>query len=315
MGNVKKAKKKARVHGGWQDRLSDYVLRGLIWTALRLPVRTRLKVVSWIVRRFVAPLVGWPARVRANLYHVWPDLPEPEVRHITDQVIDNVARAFIENYDVPEMLARGARNSIGGAGLAAVEQARAAGRPVLFVSGHYGSAECARCAMVARGYQIGGLIRPMSNPFFNEHYTKNMHDICEPVFEQGRRGTMGLIKHIRDGGMAVLLFDVFDSAGVPIDFLGKPAPTLTSAADIALKTDALVVPFFGIRHADRYGFDAIFEDPIAHGDPVEMMRQATQRLEARIKDDPGQWMWLHRRWKPKRQAKHQRKRAAATMRP
>jgi KDO2-lipid IV(A) lauroyltransferase len=169
--------------------------------------------------------------------------------------------------------------------------------------------------MVARGYQIGGLIRPMSNPFFNVHYTQNMHDICEPVFEQGRRGTMGLIKHIRDGGMAVLLFDLYDSAGVPIDFLGKPAPTVTSVADIALKTGALVVPFFGIRHADRYGFDAIFEEPIAHGDPLDMMKEATRRLEARIIADPGQWMWLHRRWKPKRQEKRQRKRAAATMGP
>ncbi|WGW03251.1 lysophospholipid acyltransferase family protein [Tropicibacter oceani] len=310
-----KAKKKQRQHGGWQDRLSDWAIRALIRGALLLPVRTRLNTVSWIVRRLVAPLVGWPARVRANLAYVWPDLPEAEVRKITEQAIDNVARAFIENYDVPEMLARGARAPLGGPGLAAVEQARAEGRPVLLVTGHYGSGECGRCALLARGYQIGGLIRPMSNPFFNEHYTQNMRDIGEPVFEQGRRGTMGLIKHIRDGGMAILLFDVYDSAGVPIDFLGKPAPTLTSVADIALKTGALVVPYFGIRHADRYGFDAVLEEPIPHGDPVDMMREATRRLEARIKEDPGQWMWLHRRWKPKRQEKRQRKRAAATMGP
>ncbi|SMX50869.1 lysophospholipid acyltransferase family protein [Maliponia aquimaris] len=313
MGKTTKAKREPRRHGGWEDRLADYAIRALVWMAMRLPVRTRLKLVSWIVRRLVAPVIGWPARVRANLAYVWPDLPEAEARRITDQVIDNVARAFIENYDVPEMLERGARAKLTGPGLAAVEQARAEGRPVLLVTAHYGSGECGRCAMVARGYKIGGLIRPMSNPFFNEHYVQNMRDICEPVFEQGRRGTMGLIKHIRDGGMAVLLFDVFDSAGVPIDFLGKPAPTLTSVADIALKTGALVVPYFGIRHPDRYGIDAVLEEPIAHGDPVDMMREATRRLEARIKQDPGQWMWLHRRWKPKRQEKRQRKRAAASM--
>lgn len=310
-----KSKKKQRVHGGWQDRWSDRILRGLIWLALRLPVRLRLRLVGGLVRRVIGPLVGWDKRVRANLDHVWPDTPEAQVTKITGQVLDNVGRAFIENYDVPEMLARGARYEVGGPGLPIVEQAKRDGTPVLFVSGHYGSAECARCAMVARGYQIGGLIRPMSNPFFNAHYVQNMHDICEPVFEQGRRGTMGLIKHIKSGGMAVLLFDIYDSNGVPIDFLGQPAPTVTSIADIALKTGALVVPFFGIRHADRYGFDAIFEEPIPHGDPVDMMREATRRLEARIKDDPGQWMWIHRRWKPKRQAKLQRKRAAATMDP
>jgi KDO2-lipid IV(A) lauroyltransferase len=308
-------KQNKRTHGGWRDRAEDYVLRGLIWSALRLPIRTRLKTVSWLVRRCVAPIVGWYDRVYANIDHVWPGTDPAKKRAIADQVIDNVARAFIENYDVQEMLARGARFNISGPGLQAVEEARAQGRPVLFVSGHFGSAECARCAMVARGYKIGGLIRPMSNPFFNEHYTRNMHQICEPVFDQGRRGTMGLIKHVKQGGMAVLLFDVYDSAGAPIDFLGKPAPTVTSTADIALRTNALMVPFFGIRHDDMYGFDAIFEEPIPHGDPLEMMQQATQRLEARIQEHPGQWMWIHRRWKPARQARNQRKRDAAKTAP
>lgn len=308
-------KQNKRTHGGWRDRAEDYVLRGLIWSALRLPIRTRLKTVSWLVRRCVAPIVGWYDRVYANIDHVWPGTDPAKKRAIADQVIDNVARAFIENYDVQEMLARGARFNISGPGLQAVEEARAQGRPVLFVSGHFGSAECARCAMVARGYKIGGLIRPMSNPFFNEHYTRNMHQICEPVFDQGRRGTMGLIKHVKQGGMAVLLFDVYDSSGAPIDFLGKPAPTVTSTADIALRTNALMVPFFGIRHDDMYGFDAIFEEPIPHGDPLEMMQQATQRLEARIQEHPGQWMWIHRRWKPARQARNQRKRDAAKTAP
>lgn len=306
---------KKRVHGGWQDRVQDWILRGVIWTALRFPVKTRLRTISWLVRRCVAPLVGWRKRVSSNLDHVWPGTPQATKDAIADKVIGNVARAFLENYDVPEMLARGAAGSVGGPGLAAVEQAKAEGRPVLFVSGHYGSAECARCALVARGYKIGGLIRPMSNPFFNEHYTRNMHQICEPVFEQGRKGTIGLIKHIKQGGMAVLLFDVFDSSGEPIDFLGKPAPTVTSAADIALRTGALMVPFFGVRHEDMYGFDAIFEEPIPHGDPVEMMRQATARLEARVIQDPGQWLWIHRRWKPQRQDYLQRKRAAAKISP
>ena len=98
--------------------------------------------------------------------------------------------------------------------------------------------------------------------------------------------------------MAVLLSDIYDGLGVQIDFLGKPAPTATSIADIALKTGALIVPFFGVRHPDFYGFDAILEEPISHGDPIEMMREATKRLEARIFENPGQWMWVHRRWKP-----------------
>jgi len=202
---------------------------------------------------------------------------------------------------------------ITGPGLDAVDAARASGQPVLFVTGHYGNFEAPRAALVARGYRIGGLYRPMANPYFNAHYAANMHALSDPVFEQGRRGTMGLLKHIKAGGMGVLLFDVYDSAGVTIDFLGRPAPTLTSAAEIALRTGALLVPFFGIRNADGVTFQAVFEAPIPHGPPEVMMRAVTDRLEARIRQDPGQWFWIHRRWKPKRQEKRQRKRAAASM--
>ncbi|MCR8546327.1 lysophospholipid acyltransferase family protein [Salipiger sp. P9] len=304
-----------KARGGWADWISDRVLRGLIGLALALPHRTRLRLMGWAVRRIIAPLAGYRRRAMENLAHVWPEMPEAERRAIADRVADNAGRTMIENYDVTGLLARMADAPVTGDGLAEIERARAEGRPILFVTGHYGNFEAPRAALVARGWRIGGLYRPMANPFFNEHYAANMHALSDPVFEQGRRGTMGLLKHIRGGGMGVLLFDVYSSDGVPIDFLGQPAPTLTSAAEIALKTGALFVPFFGIRRPDGQSFDAVFEAPIPHGDPVEMMKEATRRLEARIAADPGQWFWIHRRWKPRRQAKRQRKRAAARMGP
>ena len=101
-------------------------------------------------------------------------MPAETVRRIADAVADNAGRTMIENYGVAELRARMADAPLGGAGLAAVEEARATGRPVLFVTGHYGNFEAPRAALVARGYQIGGLYRPMSNPFFNAHYARTM---------------------------------------------------------------------------------------------------------------------------------------------
>lgn len=297
--------------GSMSDRLTDAVLRGLIWLLLRLPLRMRLWLMGRLMSRVLSPLVGYRARAEANLAHVWPDMPAGERRRIAGAVADNAGRTMIENYDVLGLRNRMAKATVSGAGLPEIENARAEGRPVLFVTGHYGNFEAPRAALVARGYQIGGLYRPMSNPFFNAHYARNMHALSGPVFEQGRRGTMGLIKHIRNGGMGVLLFDIYDSAGVPIPFMGQPAPTLTSAAEIAVKTGALLVPFFGIRQPDGITFEAVFEAPVPHGDPIEMMTEVTRRLEARITADPSQWFWIHRRWKPERQ----RRRAAARIEP
>lgn len=297
--------------GSWQDWAVDRVMRSLIWLTLRLPLRFRLFVMGKLVSKVVAPLAGYRKRAIDNLTHVWPEMDMAQKRHIADAVADNAGRTMIENYDVKGLLRRMSNAEIKGDGLAAVEKAKAEGQPVLFVTGHYGNFEAPRAALVSRGFQIGGLYRPMKNAFFNDHYAKNMHALSGPVFEQGRRGTMGLVKHVREGGMAVLLFDVYDSAGAKIDFLGRPAPTLTSAAEIAVKTGALLVPFFGIRKKDGVSFDVVFEAPVAHGDPVAMMEEVTKRLEARIYKDPKQWFWIHRRWKPKRQ----RKRAAAKMEP
>jgi len=308
-----KKKKRKDTLGGWKDWVTDRVLRGAIWLALRLPLRARLWLMGRLVRHVVAPLAGYRQRAEDNLAHVWPDMGALDRRRLADLVADNAGRTMIDNYDVDGLLERMASMEVSGEGLAAVEAAKTNGQPVLFVTGHFGNFEAPRAALVARGYRIGGLYRPMSNPFFNTHYAANMHALSDPVFEQGRRGTMGLIRHIREGGMGVLLFDVYDSAGNTIDFMGQPAPTLTSAADIALKTGALLVPFFGIRKPDGASFDIIFEAPVDHTDPVEMMREVTRRLEARIHDNPDQWFWIHRRWKPMRQ--RQRKRAAAKIGP
>ncbi|WP_371036513.1 lysophospholipid acyltransferase family protein [Rhodosalinus sp. FB01] len=301
--------------GSWSDWLTDRLLRGLIAGALLLPWTTRPRLMGWLVRRVVAPLAGWRARARANLAHVWPDMPEAERRRIADAAADNAGRTMIENYDIAGLKARAAAAPIGGEGLALLERAHAAGEPVLLVTGHFGNHEIPRAALVARGLQVGGLYRPMKNRYFNDHYAANMHALSGPVFEQGRRGTMGLVRHIREGGIGVLLFDLYAGRGAPVDFLGKPAPTLTSAAEIALKTGAHVIPFFGIRQPDGLHFEIAFEAPVPHGDPVKMTREMTRRLEARVRADPGQWFWIHRRWKPERQAARQRKRAAASTAP
>lgn len=282
--------------GTWKDWLFDRILRGLIGLALLLPWETRVRMIGWFVRRILAPLVGYRERALRNLTYIYPDMPEARKHEIADAVADNAGRTMIENYDVAGLLKRTENQEITGEGLAAIEQARAEGRPVLMVTAHFANYEVPRAALVNRGYQIGGLYRPLSNPFFNEHYAENMKRLSGPVFAQGSQGTMGLVRHIAKGGFGVLLFDLYHSGGKPLPFLGKPAMTQTSAAEIAIRTKALLVPFFAIRHADGVTFDVQIDAPIPHSSPEEMTREMTRRLEERMEDHPEQWFWIHRRW-------------------
>ena len=190
-----------------------------------------------------------------------------------------------------------AKNTPTGAGVSALEQAAATGRAVILVTGHYGNYEATRACLVARGYDIGGLYRDMKNPYFNAHYVKTMEAFGGPVFAQGRRGTAGFVRHLKQGGQLVLLFDQHVFGAPQLDFLGEPANTALSAAELALRYDALLIPFYGIRQADGLSFETVLEAPIPHTDALTMTQLLNDSLAARIIADPEQWFWVHRRWR------------------
>jgi KDO2-lipid IV(A) lauroyltransferase len=179
-----------------------------------------------------------------------------------------------------------------------LESAAKKGQAVILVTGHFGNYEATRACLVARGYDIGGLYRDMKNPYFNAHYVKTMEAFGGPVFPQGRRGTAGFVRHLKDGGQLVLLFDQHVFGAPKLDFLGKPANTALSAAELALRYDALLIPFYGIRQADGVSFDAVLEAPIPHSDATTMTQALNDSLAARVKAHPEQWFWVHRRWRP-----------------
>ena len=301
--------------GSWTDWFVFIVAWGFIRTILVCPYPMRLRMMGFFVRWIAGPLAGYRDRAEANLSHIWPDMPADERRAIANRVLQNSGRALIENFDLKEQKRRSAAAHVYGPGLAAIDQAQAENQPVLLISGHFGNYTANRSAMAVRGYEVAALYRPWSNAYLNRHYMAHFGTGLGPAFPQGRRGTMGLVRHLNGGGIGAIMFDVYDSAGVKIDFMGKPAPTLTSAADIALKTGSLLIPCFATRAPNGVDYQVCYEEPVAHGDPAEMMREVTRRLEARVNAHPDQWFWVHRRWKPDRQERRQRKAAAANMGP
>lgn len=290
----------APITGSRADWLTDRILRGLLALVMAVPYRRRVPLMGWIVANLIAPLAGYRRRAEAHLHFVYPEMPRQTRARLAKEVCDNFGRTLIENYSWREFGAHLSETPPQGDGIAAVKAAAEAGRAVIFVTGHFGNHEAPRHVLTRMGLTIGGLYRPMANPFFNAHYARTMSSWGGPVFAQGRKGTIGFAKHLKSGGMATLLFDVANAGGINVPFLGHPARTATSAADLALRCDALVVPYFGIRQPDGLSFAIVVEDPISHGTPELMMQEMTRRLEAQIKSNPGQWFWVHRRWKQPR---------------
>jgi|TARA_R100000005_G_C4987923_1_gene195785 KDO2-lipid IV(A) lauroyltransferase len=277
--------------------LTNAFIVGLIRLALVLPYKARIAFVGWVVQHVIGPVAGYRARALDNLAMIWPQMPQERRAEIASKCLNNVGRSFIENYSARDFPKRMAKNTPTGAGVAALEKAAEQGKPVILVTGHYGNYEAMRACLVARGYDIGGLYRNMKNPYFNAHYVQTMEAFGGPVFPQGRRGTAGFVRHLKEGGQLVLLFDQHVFGAPALDFLGQPANTALSAAELALRYDALLIPFYGIRQADGVSFDTVLEAPVPHSDAATMTQALNDSLTARVKADPEQWFWVHRRWR------------------
>lgn len=277
--------------------LENLALRALIRTALALPYEWRVPFFGGLMRRVIAPLAGYERRILDNLALIWPDMPPERAKAIAHQVSDNVGRSLIENYSTKDFMARMAKIEPTGPGLAALTDANAKGQPAILVSGHFGNYEAARASLVARGFAVGGLYRPARNSYFNDHYVRTMEAFGGPIFAQGHSGTAGFVRHLRGGGQLVLLFDQDVRGAETFPFMGLPARTATSAAALALRYGALLIPFYATRKEDGLNFAIELESPIPASDAETMTAAITASLEARVHAHPEQWFWIHKRWK------------------
>ena len=279
-----------------RHRIEDMATAAIIRGVRLLPYRQRLAAMSWIFRRILGPL-ALNRRVRENLALVLPDLTPAEVRTICTGVADNFGRSFIELHSGPEFARFAATLPIGGPGLAALDQAHAQGQPVVLVSAHFGNYDAWRAGLAARGFRVGGLYMPMTNPLANRRYVDTIESIAAPLFPRGSEGMTDMLRFLRSGGMLGLLGDHYMARGDLLPFLGKPAWTATSAAKMALKYKALLVPLYATRNADGITFTIDVEAPIPHTDALTMTQALNDSTSARVRAHPGQWFWLHRRWK------------------
>jgi KDO2-lipid IV(A) lauroyltransferase len=278
--------------------LTDRILRGLIASALLLPYKVRVPLFGKLTRGVIAPVAGYTRRSRANLAMIWPKIAPAKRRAIAGKVSENFGRVVIENYAPAEFAARAQDFEISGPGWHALQDAVANKRLVLVVSAHFGNYEAIRASMRARGISFGAMYRPMTNGYFNPHYVEKLEAVAGPMFTQGRRGVAGFLRQLSSGTPMILLNDLYIKHGVLLPFLGKPARTALSAAEMALRYNALLLPAYGIRRdGDRFSYRVVVEAPITPSDAETMTRALNASLEAQIEQNPEQWFWIHRRWK------------------
>jgi len=283
--------------GGIVNALIDLPVRLLFASFAVLPHRGALAIAGWISARVLAPVFGINRRIRANLGLIHPDMPDSEVKSMCRQVSDNAGRLMVESFNTAGFIRHAERAGFCGAGKEALLAALAAHRPVVLVSGHFGNYQVLRVLLARRGYQTAAIYRPMNNAYTNRRYIDNMNWIAGPNFARGMPGTKALLGHLRNGGAIALLNDQFAHEGTELRFMGQPAFTMTSAAGFALKYHAMLVPYYGIRAENGIDFNVVIEPEIQKASARDMTQALNDSLQAMVTRHPGQWFWIHKRWK------------------
>jgi len=183
-------------------------------------------------------------------------------------------------------------------GLEHLEAARAEGRGVILVSGHFTTLEiCGR--LLCDRVPLAGMYRPHAQGPLEWAVKRGRLRYAVAMF--GREELRPAIRHLKSGGVLWFAPDQETRRGdsVFVPFFGLPASSLTSTHQLARLSGAAVLAFAHERRDDggytlrlTPRFDAYPTD-----DAVADTARVMAAIEAMVRAEPAQYLWIHRRFK------------------
>lgn len=287
------------------DRLVLYrVQAGLVWlfiTLMRALSPAAASDLGGVLLRHIGPFLSRTKRMRRDIARALPHLDPAQVEHVIRQSWDNLGRTYAEYAHLDRISADfDARVTlIGGEHLTAMAND---GRPGIVFTGHFANWELCAISAARLGLPLTYVFRRPNNPYVAIMLAKARAALGGTMLPKGREAAKGLVAAVRAGRHVGLLVDQKLNEGLAVPFLGRDAMTGTLLADIALRHDAPAVPLRVTRIGPaRFKVEAFAPLAFARtgnvkADQAAAMVQINDLLAAWIQDDPGQWMWQHRRW-------------------
>lgn len=189
-------------------------------------------------------------------------------------------------------------------GLRLVEEVRARGKGIMFITLHYGEWEVLGLATALRGFTITIVTEEMRNPHAVRILDRLRGHAGSRIISQ-RFAMTKLLKALKRGECIALLVDLNampNRGGLWLDFFGKPVFSYSTAA-LALRTDAPIVaalahPLPDGRVRVVYGPEITCTPTGNEEEDLHVLSQkCLQFCEQSIRQRPEFWLWIYRRWK------------------
>lgn len=232
---------------------------------------------------------------------------EKEIRGIARQVFENAAMTSAELLQFPKMTAERAAGIVDSAEAVKVyDQLLSRGKGLISMTAHIGNWELLAGIFGLKGYKGLVLARKIYYEPYNDWIVGLRNAVKVPTLYRDD-SSREILKRLAAGEIVGLLpdQDIDSLKGVFVPFFGKPAYTPVAPVRIAMSTGAPMLPNFLIREdVIRYKLvtgEPIWADSYKHLDREEAVVKMTEnwmsQFEKVIREYPGQWAWMHNRWK------------------
>lgn len=253
---------------------------------------------GWLFQ-LIGPLTSKQKIARRNLSLAFPEMPEAERNTLLRTQWNNIGRTFAEFplTDRIEPFADNRRVKIDGLDIFR------ANAPAIIVTGHFANWEVMATVLTQSDLPVRITYRKINNPLIDARVRaqREAYGTQFLIQKSTHRGGRELLEALQSGESVALLNDQKFNTGLSLPFFGKPAMTAPGAVRLALKTDRPLLPMSVMR--EKANFRVRFHNPISliktghRGRDVEVgVRQVNAFIEDRIRENPDQWFWVHRRW-------------------
>ena len=273
---------------------------GAIWLIARLPYPMLMRLGRWLGALAMRVDSARRPVAEANIALCFPELNRAQQAALVDAHLRDIGLMLVE-------FALGwmgrdesiARLPLSVEGLEHLERARAAGKGVLLVGGHFSHLElCAR--LVSQRIRIAGMYRRMDSAVFEWAVLRARLHYADAMFEKD--DIRGTVKYLRGGG--TLWYapdqDMRSKDSVFVPFFGVPAATITATHHLARMGNAVVIPFFHRRLPDNAGYALRLGAPLENvpsDDVLEDTARVNACIEQMAREAPEQYLWVHKRFK------------------
>ena len=255
---------------------------------------------GWLLRR-LGPLTSTQKTVMRNLRIAFPEMSlEARTRLAADQW-EQTGRAFAETAVMDQLTLASGRIEV--VGMERLHVIRDSGRPVVFVGGHLANIETQAVTIVGSGVPCQITYRAANNPYVDAQIVKLRADYGVKLFApKGGDGARELMAGMARGESVALMNDQKFSEGPEVTFFGQPVNAAPGPSRLAMRFDTVLQPL-SVTRLPGVRFRVTAHEPIEiartgdrQADIARAVQAITSFVEERVRENPVDWFWVHKRW-------------------